>query len=400
MKILFILMFFLLAQADKEPLPEDKQGLEVKERKENTDQSLKKKSDRQNQKPPKGEAKPPGAITRKIKEVFKDFLDILEKEKVQSKEYIKAVKFLENSLYNEAAFESLKLLADVYHEKKDFQNQINVLNILSVNYSNNFKSFYLLGMAYKDLYLSEEENKAEDKQRAIENFNKALKINRKYVPAYKALLELLVDEDPETGEEVHTKESLSVAMDMLKNLRKDKYYIPLCKAYYDNRFFKQSRRACIKSVRKNPKDPVSSVILALSLADKKKINKALLKVAGKFRKSFFVQYKIALYFMDKDPKLAVAYFDSAYTLESENVQLNRIMAKFFFDNKEEERSYIHFLNACRLTQGKFLKDFRKAKSALRRKQLVDLVLKFQKGIDQCFVEIKKEQKSKKRADSV
>jgi len=348
------------------------------------------KSDKQDQKSVK--IKPLGVITQKIRKVFEDFLEILEKESVKSDEYKKAVGFLENSLYSEASFESLKLLASVYGEKKDFKNQINVLNVLSVNYSNNPEAFYLLGMAYQNLYLNKEDDKEENKRKAVENINKALKINKKYVLAYEGLLSLLKEKHLETGEELHTKDSLSVVIDMLKNLKKNKYYVSLCKAYYDNNFLKQSRKTCFRSVKRNPKDPVSPLIWALSLLDKKKLSKELLEVAGKFKKSFLVQYKTALYFMDKDPKVAVTYFDSAYALQPERLELNQIMAQFLFDNKEEEKSYGHFLNACLFTEGKFLKNFRRAKNLLRKKHKVDLVLKFQKGIDQCFSEVKRKRK--------
>ncbi len=335
-------------------------------------------------------------VTKMIKKVFIDFLDILEKEPLNSKEYAKAVRFLENSLYSEANFETLKLLATVYKEKKDFINQTKVLNILSVNYSNNPEAFYLLGMAHKHLYLNEEEDKKENKEKSITNFNQALKINPKHTLAYESLMDILMTENPKTKEKIHTKESLSVAMDMLRTFKKNKYYIQLCKAYYDNNFIKQSRKACTKSVQKNPNDPISPLILALSRKNIKRTNKELLAVAKKFKESFLVQYKTALFFMDKDPKVATTYFNSAYILQPENITLNQIMAQFLFDNGEEEKSYTHFLNACQLTDGNYLRKFRIAKRQLRKKNMPDLIVTFQKGIDQCFLSAKKKHSQKKQ----
>ena len=43
-------------------------------------------------------------VTQKIKQVFLDFIEILETEALDSEEYKKAVKFLEDSLYNSASF--------------------------------------------------------------------------------------------------------------------------------------------------------------------------------------------------------------------------------------------------------------------------------------------------------
>ena len=180
---------------------------------------------------------------------------------------------------------------------------------------------------------------------------------------------------------------------MLKNLKKSKYYIDLCKAYYDNKFFKQSRRTCKKSIAKNPKDPISPLILALSLQNKKESEKRILEVSERFKKSFFVQYNTSLYFKEKNPRLATIYFASSYAIQPENIILNKIMALFLLKNNQEEKSYKHFLKACLLTKGKFIREFKKAQSHLRKKALVDLVVKFQKGIQQCFLFSKKKASS-------
>ena len=364
------------------------------------DQSVEKKTD---QKEPDPSSQ---VITKKIKSIFEDFIRILENRSVESEEYRKAVKFLENSLYNEASFESLELLAQVYYDRGDLKNQINVLNILSVNYPRNPESFYLLAMGYKNKYLkvgqekslksSKEllEEKEEYKKEIIENLNQALKLDSKHVPSYMELLDILQFTDPKTDEKKHTRASLSVVLDMWKNLRQNKYYIFLCKAYYDNQFFKQSLKACARSIKKNPKDPLSPLILSLSLSDEKKKEEKLVLTAQAFPESFFVQYKTGLYFMDKAPRSAILYLTSAHKLEPKHVLLNKMLAKLLFDNKEEEKSYDYFLSSCLLTEGLFLVDFRQAKSSLRRKNKVDLIVKFQKGIRECYQTVKKQKQKK------
>ena len=347
-------------------------------------------------------------ITKKIKSIFEDFIKTLENRSVESDEYRKAVKFLENSLYNEASFESLALLAQVYQDKKDFKNQLNVLNILSVNYPNNPESFYLLALGYKNKYLEAEQKislkfkpgkallkeREEYQKEIIKNLNQALKLDSKHVPSYQALLDILMFTDPQTDEKKHTRASLNVVLDMWKSLKQNKYYIPLCKAYYDNQFFKQSLKACARSVKKNPKDPMSPLILSLSLSDDKKKEEKLVLTAQAFPDSFLVQYRTGLYFMNKSPRSAILYLTSAHKLEPKHVKLNKILAKLLFDNKEEERSYDYFLSSCLLTEGLFLEEFRRAKSGLRRKSKVDLVVKFQKGIQECYQKLKKQKQKK------
>ena len=389
--------------SNKEPETKKTQTKPRKESAEKTQKALNKEGNLKNE---IKQNDSPEIVTQKIKGVFEDFIKILESRSVDSKEYKKAVKFLENSLYNEASFESLKLLAQVYYDRKDTQNQINVLNIISVNYSNNPESFYLLAMAYKSKYLQvfkepsiktkKELLKEQEryKEEIIKNLNQALKIDSKHIASYLALLEVLMTSDPKTEEKLHTRASLSVVLDMLKNLKDNKYYSDLCKAYYDNQFFKQSLKACARSVKKNPKDPISPLILSLSLEDQKKKQEKLVLTAEAFPNSFFVQYKTGLYFMGKSPRSAILYLTSAHKLNPNHVTLNKILAKLLYDNGEEERSYDYFLSACLLTEALFLEEFRKAKSGLRRKSKVDLVVKFKKGIKECYQKLKEKKKKK------
>ena len=185
----------------------------------------------------------------------------------------------------------------------------------------------------------------------IKNLNQALKLDSKHIPSYQALLDILMFTDPQTDEKKHTRASLNVVLDMWKSLKQNKYYIPLCKAYYDNQFFKQSLKACARSVKKNPKDPMSPLILSLSLSDDKKKEEKLVLTAQAFPDSFLVQYRTGLYFMDKSPRSAILYLTLAHKLEPKHVKLNKILAKLLFDNKEEERSYDYFLSSCLLTEG-------------------------------------------------
>ena len=266
-------------------------------------------------------------------------------------------------------------------------------------------------MVYKELYFKEKEkhprNKQEKKERkdkmdkykpqSVDYFNQALKINSRYVLAYRDLLGIFMVKNPKTDELIHNKESLEVVMDMLRSLRKNKYYILLCQAYYDNNFFKQSRKACAKSVKKNPDSPRSHILLALSQPVSKENHKNVLKAAQKFKKSFFVQYKAAYFFMDKDPQVAITHFERAYILQPEHVKLNEIMAQFLFDNNEEEQSQRYFLNVCLLTKGKNLKRFRAMAMQLYGKEKKELVPAFQEGINKCFRVIREKLQTKPKS---
>ena len=350
-------------------------------------------------------------VTKKIKQVFKDFIEILETESLNSEEYRKAVKFLEDSLYNSASFETLKLLATVYKDKGDLSNHIKVLKVLSTNHFKNPEPFYLLGVAHTELYNKEKEkrprprNKKEKEKKknklkkyrtqSVDYFNQALKVNAKYVLAYKGLLELFKVKHPKTDEQMYNRESLSVIMDMLRVLRKSKYYILLCQAYYDNNFMKQSRKACEKSVKINPNDPISHLLLVLSQPESKEKRKNVLEVAAKFRQSFIVQYKTAFFFKNEDPQVAITHFERAYAIQPDHLKLNEIMAKFLFNNDEEEKSQKHFLNVCLFTEGQNLKYFKAVTIQLYSRKKEKLVPMFQEGIDKCFRTIREKLRDNK-----
>ena len=350
-------------------------------------------------------ARPPVQPQRKkasqtIQKAMFELIEILKTEPVSSKGYQQAVQFMESSFYNTVDFKSMAEILNVYKEKKDFKNQLKAALSLSLNHPKTPGSFYFLGIAYQDLYHADkekEDGKADDwLKKAVENFNIALKMNRRHTPSYKALIKMFMIDDLETGDKKHTNESLATVMDMLRNLKKIKYYIPLCKAYYDTNFLKQSRKACAKAAQKNPQDPVSPIVLALSLEDEKQTRQKLLDTALNFKNSFFAQYRTALWFMEKEPKTAERHFNIAYRLQPEHLRLNEIMAEFFMKNKNGEKAYKHFLSACKLTQGRTVKLFKEAKIQLRRENQTQLMFQFKKGIEECLAFSAKQRKAENK----
>ena len=214
-------------------MPSEEKGRSVPKSKDMDSQQTQ-KIKKENIKPGKSNT----GISEKVEKIFSVFIEILEEESIDSKKYIQAVEFLENSLYDKIDFQTLKTLARVYKNKEDFKNQLKVLNILTIGFPNKAEGFYLLGEAYKHLYFNQLENKDENKNNSIESFNRTLKINPKYISVYKSLIYLLKSRNKETNQDYHTLDSLYVVIDMLKNIQNPIYYIDLCKAYYDNNFFK------------------------------------------------------------------------------------------------------------------------------------------------------------------
>lgn len=348
---------------------------------------------------PKATEQKLGVIDQAIQKVFLDFLKVFQNTDLNSQEYNKAVQFLEVSLYNGSSFSTLKTLSRIYENKQDLRNQLKVLKLIVLNYPNNSESFYLLAKTYELIFRDKKRDKIirlQSRANSIKNFNKAINKNKTYAKAYEDLIKLLQKKDLYTSQYQHTKASLSVVIEAFAQIKKIKYYSDLCKAYYDNKYFKQSLKACKKAITKNPKDFRSHLIYAFSFSDKNQIEKKSLQVAQMFLKSFFVQYNAALYFMDKNPRLAIVHFNHAYKLQAKHINLNKIMAIFLAQHEQEKQAYKHFLQACKLTSGKFLKEFKIEARRLRKKSLPSLIPQYKKGIKSCFIYAKAQHQSKQK----
>ncbi|MBC6415255.1 MAG: hypothetical protein GDA46_02570 [Bdellovibrionales bacterium] len=339
-------------------------------------------------------------VQEKIENSLKDFLVILETQPFQSKDYINTVTFLKESFYNQVSFESLKLLYKLYEEKGDINNQLKISRIIVINYPKIAEGFYLLGKSYKKLSetIEDPEKFEANKKQIIDSYRQVLKLDTQFSPAYEALLKELMVKDDYTQKLKHTRSSLNLVIDSLRHLKENKYYIPLCEAYYDNKFLRQARIACVKSIRKNPEDPISPLILSFSLSNTKKKKEKILLVANKYMDSFIVQSKVAFYFLRRgDRDLAITYFLRASNLEPENLKLNERLAWLLFNQDREEEALAYFFKTCFMTDTQFLSDFKRAKEALKNKGKSDLSVEFGKGIQECYrkVQEKKEDKAKR-----
>ena len=308
-------------------------------------------------------------------EKFQQYLNTLNQESPTSKKYIEAVTFLEINVYNKANFDTLELLSDIYKKNKDSQNQIKVLKLLVLNYPKDPRSHYKLGVLYKNIFLKS--LKIEDKDKAIVSLNNSIINKRNYEPAYKELLPLLLEN------ETHTKSSLALAIEIVRYIKKPENYIILCEAYFENVFPSQSQKACKKAMEKNPEDSKSQILYAISQDQENNRNQQVIDVAKKYTKSFYVQYKAGLFFMEDNPNLALSYLNTAVSINPDSLKLQQLMAKTLFNRGQHKESYDYFLKACLLSKGAFIREFETAKSKIVHKNEALLPL-FTNGYDKCF----------------
>ena len=209
-----------------------------------------------------------------------------------------------------------------------------------------------------------------------------------------------MDLDEESQTLKHTRESLNLVMDKLKHLNNTEDYILLCEAYYDTNFIRQTQKSCVKSIKKNPKDPISPMVLSFSLPNKKKREEKLIEIGSKYPNSFKAQYKIGLYFdKNNSPQKAITHFIRANKIKPEHLRLNEFLARLLLRNNREEEAYPYFFKTCLLTDGVFLSEFRNATGWLRNKKKIELALQYNKGVKECFQTLKNKKNKKKTSNS-
>ena len=327
-------------------------------------------------------------------DAFERSLSILEREFSDSDKYKKEVHSLETSFYNDASLGSLEVLSDIFDKKDDRTNKIRVLETIAANYPEIPKGHYLLGVGYKKIYFESPESHDKAKKRAVESFSQAIKLERRYQEAYQDLLPLLIEEG-------HTPYSLELIKDMVRYFRDPKHYSLLCAAYYENNFFKQTRKACAKAIEEDSQEPTNYLLLAFVQEKEKDIKKRVEEVAERFSHSYDVQFKTGVFFLNSSSVLAIKYFKRAVGIQAHSHRAQSHLGWLLFKADQIEKAYEHFFQSCIHSRGKTMKAFQKAEMSLRYKQTSSAAKKWRKGIADCFQSLKeKSKKTKAGADVI
>ena len=361
---------------------------------------------------------------------FRETLNILSREEVFSEKYRIAARELEESYYHNASFETLELLADTYHEKKDEKNRKKILERMTLEHPDNPKGYYLVGLFYKSVYEQKTQVQKErcrvthdsgerDILKSIEWLSLAMKKDPKYEPAYRAVLPLLRETEekgislksapgnpkeekkqagkkggkkPEKGRKFagpSEMETLNLIKDMVRYFGKPEDYVGLCEVYYKSDFVEQTLKACKIAIKKSPSDPKSFIYYALA-GEKEKTSSLLSSAGKKFPQSEWAQFQIGQWFLNNNSDLAGKYMAAVVTLNPQQDSAHYHLAELLFESKKFEESYESFKTACLLNY-KHIRAFQKAKARLfyKKEKGKSLIAKFEKGIDECYRHFKK-----------
>ncbi len=251
-----------------------------------------------------------------------------------------------NAYTDQLNAESFQMLGFAYSNKKDYINELRVLNLLVKRDEENYKSRILLGQAYLKAAgeYGEGEKQKEMHTSAVNQLRKAVQLAPQFKPGYDLLLNTLL----KLHESNEARELL--AEGIKKFGPRAELYRELCRLDSGDGFLDQAVEHCREGIKLAPEYPDNYVFLVQSLNDQKEDKQAesAIKSAAKhFPNSEFVQWAAGkLFFERKNFPVAARYFQAAVKALPSSGRAEFGLARSMFESGDEQNSLAHFIKAC------------------------------------------------------
>ncbi|MDZ4662793.1 MAG: hypothetical protein SGJ18_14365 [Pseudomonadota bacterium] len=288
-----------------------------------------------------------------------------------NKEYKKVIDYL-SPVAEGLDRESLGWLTTSYRQDKNYLNEIRVLEQWLSRQENDYIILKTLGDAYKAI------DKIED---ATKLYQMSIAANKKYIPAYQALLDAYADQGNFGDARVLVTELISQLGE------KPEYLHKLCEYYFSDGYLKESRSYCQKAVSRDPKFADSHVILGMTYKEEEKkdrYEKVLRTAAKQFPRSELAQFKAGEMSEDlKDMASAYKFYKQATIADRESI---RSWIKMGFTGvalKKYEDALGAFVKACAFDRSGAMDPFRTALAELRKYGLNSWYEKYDAAIQKC-----------------
>jgi tetratricopeptide (TPR) repeat protein len=262
-------------------------------------------------------------------------------------------------------------LAKAYSGKKDHLNEIKTLDLALAKNARDYVVMTRLGEAY---------SKAKKSDEAIEKFIEAKTVNRRYLPAYEALL-------AELEQNGDSYEARSLVQDMIQQFgEKPKYYTALCRLFSKDAFLEKAVSVCEEAINKDPKTPENYVHLGECLRDQEKLDRALkvLKDAGRRFPASEIVHKAKgdMHFAKRQLVEAHKSYKKAVEADAKSVRSWLGYANASFELYKNEEALTAFVKACSLDRRE-TRDFRTALDKLRKRNDPNWLSRFADGLSSC-----------------
>jgi tetratricopeptide (TPR) repeat protein len=264
------------------------------------------------------------------------------------------------------------LLAEAYRGKKDFLNEVRVLELLLAQ---NPKDYYVQN-AVGEAYISV--NRPDD---AVVKFQESRKQNGRFLPAYKNLQAFY-----EKNNEKYEARNLLTDMIRIFGPRAE-FYNELCRLYSMDGYLEKSAETCKVAISKQPRHAPNHMYYAQTLWDQEKKDSAIrvLKQAARtFPQSEDVQFAAGeMTYNVGDFINGFKFFSQCVKVHPKSSKCQLGYAKSGFELQKFDESLSGFSALCTLDNSS-LGEFRKAVSSLRRKNELIWANKFDQGLNRCL----------------
>ena len=284
----------------------------------------------------------------------------------------KVIKYLA-PFSNEIDVESLRTLAEAYRDKKDYENEIQILELYRQREPSKFRPHYLLGVALRDNAQYDE---------AVEFLRKSIGYAKKHKPSYDALLGIF-------RLKKQNYESRILLNDMIRTFGEKKELMnEQCALFIEDGFLAEARSTCKKAVKKDPRHPDNHVHLAqtyLLQNQKKSAEKIYITAARQFPKSEYVQWATGeYYYQEENYPIAVRYLKAAVKADKKKARSQLGLAVSYFEMGSHKEAAPHYLAACKLDDSRVaLRAFQTAAAKLRQGRNPDSPL-YERTLSKCY----------------
>ena len=279
----------------------------------------------------------------------------------KEKKWKKAISLLE-PLSEELPQEALLKLSSYYGKLKDFPSEIRHLNTLIDKNPKRALYYFRRGLSYSRIHSDKKSEQVKFNIQAIDNLQKAIKLQPKLKAPYESLLEVF-------NRTNNSFEARPLVLDMVQQFGEHpKYITELCRLHIKDEYIDDGIQFCKKAITKNPKEPMNYIFLAKGQTHKGSHEQAkttLLQASQRLPHSAHIQEANGHYHLSKKNfATAIKYFQRAIVKDPSLVHSHVGLANSHFEQKDYKKALSSFINACRLDKSQ-TKSYRLAITKLR-----------------------------------
>lgn len=262
-------------------------------------------------------------------------------------QFDKATELL-NAYTDQLTAAGFRALAFSYSNLKKYEDEVRVLNIVASKDEENHEWHMLLGQAYlKQASATTDPTRNQLLiTKSIQQLRMALKVQKKYKPAYDLLLKTFIQQ------KAHNEARELITEGINTFGPRPELYRELCRIDSNDGFLVQAVDNCTESIKISPRYPDHYVYLIQALHDQKEAVRAernAISAAKKFPNSEFVQWAAGMmFFRKKNYPVAARYFQQAVKALPDSGRARYGLAQALYESGREKDALEHFIKACKL----------------------------------------------------